>query len=72
MDKRLAGLSRELHRKINLVPPMPRYETRVMNLSPRGDVAAYATLIAALGEFAGEHSLDSDMDRSSATLTSRG
>lgn len=72
MDERFAGLSLELHRKINSIPPMPHYEIRVMNLSPRGDVAAYATLIGALGEFAGEHSLDSDMDRSSVTLTPRG
>lgn len=70
-DDRFAGLSLELHRKINSRPPMPRYEICVNDLTPRGDVAAYAKLIAALGEFAREHDLDSDISFSTVTLTSR-
>ena len=71
-DGRFGGLELELRRIVNSIPPLPRYDIHVTNVLPRGDVAAYATLIAALGEFAREHNLDTELSPSSVTLSPRG
>jgi hypothetical protein len=68
-DDRFAGLGLEFSRKVDSA--VPSYEILVKT-SPRGDAAAYATLIAALGDFARKHNLDSEMQFSSVTLTPRG
>jgi hypothetical protein len=69
-DERFDDLGLELRRNVSSISSLPRYEIRVMT-SASGDVAAYATLIAALGDFARERNLDSDMNSSWVTLTPR-
>jgi len=68
-DERFDGLDLEFHREVDSNPP--HYEIRV-STSPNGDAAAYATLIAALGDFASKHNLDSNMSYSTVKLTPRG
>jgi hypothetical protein len=70
-DERFDSAGLELHRVVNSIPPMPRYEILVETIA-RGDVANYATLLAALADFASKHDLDIEMDARSVTLTPRG
>jgi hypothetical protein len=71
-DERFDGLGLELERRdVTSYRPNPLYEIRV-KARASGDAAAYGTLVAALGQFAGQHMLDTEVNGAWVTLTPRG